>query len=305
MENRFHFIFWPLVVLGLECSAQVVAPGAQLQLVGNQFTFTEGPAADRDGNVYFTDQPNNRIWKYSIDGKLSVFMENAGRSNGLYFDKDGSLIACADERFELWRISMDRQVEKLAVDYRDSLFNGPNDVWVSPRGFLYFTDPYYQRDYWTRKAPGMQVQAVYLYRKGRVTRVDDDLKKPNGIIGTPDGRFLYVADIGDSKIYRYNIKRNGMLAGRQFFAPQGSDGMTIDEQGNIYLTGKGIDVYNPKGEKIAHIPVPSNWTANVCFGGPDNDLLFITATDKVFTLKMAVKGATRVAQHASPRQTPR
>ncbi len=283
------FAVW-FVLFAQFCAAQV-APDAQLQLVADHFSFTEGPAVDAQGNVFFTDQPNNRIWKYDTEGNLSVFMENAGRSNGLYFDNEGFLIACADEQYELWRISMEGQVEKLAVNYLDSAFNGPNDVWVSPTtGLIYFTDPYYQRNYWTRKSPEMQSQALYRYQNGQVVRLDEQFKQPNGIIGTPDGKLLYVADIGDRKIYRYTIQDDGSLSDKQFFAPQGSDGMTIDEEGNIYLTGRGVDVYNPKGEKIAHIPVPANWTANVCFGGRDRNLLFITASDKVFTLKMDVKG---------------
>lgn len=275
-----------LIELGM---AQVTADTA-LQLIGDGFSFTEGPAVDAEGNVFFTDQPNNRIWKYGTDGKLSIFMENAGRSNGLYIDHNGYLIACADEHNELWRIGKDRSVEKLADGYRDSVFNGPNDVWVSPGGLIYFTDPYYQRDYWARTEPDMQVQALYVYHDGQVTRLDDQFKQPNGIIGTPDGKALYVADIGDGKIYRYRIQADGRLTDKQFFAPQGSDGMTIDEKGNIYLTGKGVTVYNPEGEKIEHIAVPAGWTANVCFGGPDRDYLFITARDKVFKLKMKVKG---------------
>src|SRR5690606_10261678 len=128
--------------------------------------------------------------------------------------------------------------------------------------------------------------ALYRYDNGHVTRLDDQFEKPNGIIGTPDGKYLYVADIGAGKIYRSAIQTDGSLADKQLFASQGSDGMTIDERGNIYLTGKGVDVFSPAGEKIEHIDVPANWTANVCFGGPDRDLLFITASDKVFTLKM-------------------
>ncbi|GGG97724.1 gluconolactonase [Parapedobacter pyrenivorans] len=272
-------------------NAQVVSPDAKLQLIADNFKFTEGPAADAAGNVFFTDQPNNRIWKYDTDGKLSIFMEPAGRANGLYFDREGYLIACADQRYELWRIGMDKHVQKLAINYKDSLFNGPNDVWVSPSsGAIYFTDPYYQRDYWTRTSPDMHDRALYVYRDGRITRLDSQFKQPNGIIGTPDGKFLYVADIGDSKIYRYAIQANGTLADKQLFVAQGSDGMTIDDQGNIYLTGKGIDIYNSSGKKIEHIDVPAKWTANVCFGGVNRDLLFITASEKAFTLKMAVKG---------------
>ena len=290
MKNNIIFIVLLAVFTSFAGNAQVVATGARLELIGDNFKFTEGPAADAVGNVFFTDQPNNRIWKYSTDGNLSVFMEPAGRANGLYFDNNGNLIACADEQYELWRIGKDKEIEKLTVSYRDSLFNGPNDVWVAPSGKIYFTDPYYQRNYWVRTSPTMKAEALYLYQNGQVTRLDDEFGRPNGIIGTPDGKYLYVADIGDSKIYRYTIQTDGTLGDKQVFAPQGSDGMTIDAHGNIYLTGNGVDVYNPAGKKIEHIDVPANWTANVCFGGTDRDLLFITASEKVFTLRMAVKG---------------
>lgn len=291
MKRKIYLALALSIIAGHWSIAQVVAPEATLQLLADGFSFTEGPAADRNGNVFFTDQPNNRIWRYGTNGNLAIFMEPAGRANGLYFDQHGYLIACADQKYELWRIGMDRKVEKLAVNYRDSLFNGPNDVWVSPTGTIYFTDPYYQRNYWGRTAPDLAAEALYMHRDGRVTRLDDQFKRPNGIIGTPDGKFLYVADIGDNKTYRYTIGRDGSVTDRQVFAQQGSDGMTIDEKGNVYLTGKGIHVYSPTGEKIEQIDVPANWTANVCFGGPNRDLLFITASDKVFTLQMAVKGA--------------
>jgi len=268
----------------------VVAPQAQLQLIKDGFAFTEGPAADQAGNVYFTDQPNNRIWKYDTMGKLAVFMENAGRANGLFFDKKGNLIACADEKDELWRIDKNGSIEKLVINYRDTLLNGPNDVWVAPNGIIYFTDPYYQRDYWARKSPDLKVEALYSYQKnGKVSRLDANFKRPNGIIGTPDGKYLYVADINDNKTYKYTIQKDGTLADRKLFVEQGSDGMTIDDEGNIYLTGNGITVYSASGKEIAHIPV-SNRTSNVCFGGKQRDLLFITARDKIFTLKMNVRG---------------
>ncbi|MGV3762593.1 SMP-30/gluconolactonase/LRE family protein [Parapedobacter sp.] len=291
MKRKIYLTILLSVALGYNSAAQIVAPNATLKLVADGFGFTEGPAADPNGNVFFTDQPNNRIWRYGTNGNLAIFMEPAGRANGLYVDPQGYLIACADERYELWRIGMNREVEKLAVNYRDSLFNGPNDVWVSPQGGIYFTDPYYQRDYWTRAVPDLAAEGLYRYRDGQVTRLDDQFKRPNGIVGTPDGKFLYVADIGDNKIYRYTLRKDGTIRDRHLFANQGSDGMTIDEKGNIYLTGKGIDVYNPSGEKIQHIDVPVNWTANVCFSGTNHDVLFITASDKVFTLQMAVKGA--------------
>ena len=269
------------------------AAGSEPTLVAKQFKFTEGPATNKNGDVYFTDQPNDKIWKYSTDGKLSVFMEKSGRANGLYFDKKGNLIACADEQNELWSISPQGKVTVLLKDYQGQKLNGPNDLWINPKtNIIYFTDPYYQRNYWERKSPEITGEKVYSFNPGKTAPQvqDDNLKQPNGIIGTPDGKTLYVADIKDNKTYKYDIEANGKLSNRQLYVNQGSDGMTIDNKGNMYLTGKGVTVYNPAGEKIAQIPVPGNWTGNVTFCGKDHNILFITASEAVYTLPMLVKG---------------
>lgn len=270
----------------------LISPGAQVQLVSKQFSFTEGPAANKKGDVYFTDQPNDKIWKYDTRGRLSVFMDKAGRSNGLYFDKKGNLIACADEKNQLWSINRKGKVTILISEMEGKKLNGPNDVWVHPNGNIYFTDPYYQRPYWTRKLPEMEKQNLFclIKKTKRLIIVDSNLVQPNGIIGTSDGKTLYVADIKDGKTYRYSISEDGMLSNRELFVPQGSDGMAIDEQGNVYLTGKGVTVFNAAGNKLSQIDVPARWTANVCFGGARKDVLFITASESVFTLQMQVKG---------------
>ncbi|MGI8601254.1 MAG: SMP-30/gluconolactonase/LRE family protein [Chitinophagaceae bacterium] len=269
----------------------IVAEGATLQLISNQFSFTEGPAADTDGNVYFTDQPNDKIWKYGTDAKLSVFLQKTGRSNGMYFDAKGNLITCADEQNQLWSISPDKKITVLVNDFNGLKLNGPNDVWIHPNGTLYFTDPYYQRDYWERKKPEIEEQRTYMLHKGKALKIAaENFKKPNGIIGTPDGKYLYIADIGDNKTYRFTIETDGTLTNRQLFVEQGSDGMTIDNRGNIYLTGDGITVYNAEGNKIREIAVPAGWTANVCFGGKNKDQLFITASESFYVLHMNVKG---------------
>lgn len=269
----------------------LIQKGASLVQVSKQFTFTEGPAVDKKGNIFFTDQPNDKIWKYSADGKLSLFMDKTGRSNGLYIDKKGRLIACADEKNELWAIDKGK-VSVLLDNIKGLKANGPNDLWIDPKGGIYFTDPYYQRDYWTRKKPEIDKQNVYYLAKGakEVILVDGDLKQPNGIVGTSDGKYLFVADIRDSKTYRYEIQTDGKLANRQLFAPMGSDGMTLDSQGNLYLTGRGVTIYNKEGEKLGNIPVPSNWVGNICFGGKDRKTLFITASESIYTLQMQVKG---------------
>lgn len=268
----------------------VVAKGATLQEVGAGFSFTEGPVSNKKGEVFFTDQPNNRIWKFS-DGKLSIYMEPAGRANGMFFDKEGNLIACADEHNELWKIDKNKKVQKLVLNYKDTTLNGPNDVWVSPTGIIYFTDPYYQRDYWTRQQPDMKAKGLYMLTpNGNLTRIDTEFKQPNGIIGSADGKLLYVADIGDSKIYRYTIGNDAVPANKTAFAPQGCDGMTIDMQGNVYLAGNGITVYNKEGKKIDYITVPAKWCGNICFAGKKKDMLFITASEKIFTIKTNTRG---------------
>ena len=273
-------------------SLKLIGTKAKLIKVSGQFTFTEGPAVDKKGNIYFTDQPNDKIWKYDINGKLSMFMDKTGRSNGLYFDKNGNIISCADNKDELWRISPDKKVTVLLSNYDGHRLNGPNDLWIDAKGGIYFTDPYYQREYWDRKQPDIDGQKVYYLGKGKkeAVIVDDQLKQPNGIVGTPDGKTLYVADIGDWKMYKYHINEDASLSDRELLFPQGSDGMTLDNKGNIYVTGKGVTIYNKDGVKIGHIPVPGDWTANVCFGGRDRKTLFITAKESVYIIKMNIKG---------------
>jgi gluconolactonase len=262
------------------------------QLISKQFSFTEGASVDGKGNVFFTDQPNNQIWEYSIDGKLSLWMDSTLRSNGTYFDAKGNLISCADEHDQLISISPKKKIKVLINDYDGHLMNGPNDVWVAANGAMYITDPYYQRDWWTRKKPDLQSQDVYYLPKGSHTPVVvvNDMKQPNGIVGTPDGKYLYVADIAANKTYKYLIQPDGKLADKQLFCDLGSDGMTLDQQGNVYLTGKGVTIFNPKGEKIAHIDIPEPWTANLCFAGKHKDHLFITASKAIYILKMNIKG---------------
>ncbi|MFD1079536.1 SMP-30/gluconolactonase/LRE family protein, partial [Longispora fulva] len=237
---------------------QLIAPGAELKLLADGFAFTEGPATDADGNVYFTDQPNNKILKWSAqDEKVSVFMDNSGRANGLYFDKDGNLYAAADNRSELWKISDQKKVTIISKGFEGNKFNGPNDLWIAPSGGIYFTDPYYKRPYRNfQKQPIKEQKVYYLSPDQKQLKVAaDDLIKPNGIIGTPDGKTLFVADIEDNKTWKYTIADDGSLQNKTLFTNLGSDGMTLDEKGNLYLTGNGVTVFNPQGEKILHIPV--------------------------------------------------
>jgi len=274
-------------------SSRVIAPGAKLERLSGDFQFTEGPTCDKDGNVFFTDQPNDRIMKWSVEGKLSTFLQPAGRANGMYFDAQGSLIACADEKTELWSIATNGTHTVLAQKFDGKLLNGPNDVWVHPSGAMYFTDPYYQRPWWTYQKKPQPSEQVYRLATDHktVTKLTDDLTQPNGIIGTPDGKRLFVADIGARKTYAYDIAADGSLTGRKLFCELGSDGMTLDADGNLYLTGKGVFVFDKNGKQIEHIDVAENWTANVSFGGKDHRTLFITASKGLYAIKMKFAGA--------------
>jgi gluconolactonase len=274
--------------------ASIVKNEAKLVKIGSGFIFTEGPAVDKMGNVFFTDQPNNTIVKWSANsGQLNIFSDNSGRANGLYFDQNGNLLACADMDNQIWSFSPDGKHKVLLDSYDGKKLNGPNDLWVHPNGGIFFTDPLYKRNYWIRN-PERQQDGEYVYFMSqdgkKVERVETTLVKPNGIVGSANGKLLYVADIGGKKTYSYRINKKNQLIDKKLFAEMGSDGMTLDQKGNVYLTGDGVTVFNKKGVKIAHIPVTARWTANVCFGGADKSTLFITAMDGLYTIDMNVKG---------------
>ena len=286
-------LFIAYTTAAVAAESGIIAPGAKVEKLADGFKFTEGPAADAKGNVFFTDQPNDRILKWSVDGKLSTFIEPCGRSNGLCFDSEGNLWACADEKNELWCIDSAGKETVVVKGYEGKLLNGPNDVWIRPDGGMYFTDPFYKRPYWNRGPIEQDGQCVYFLAGDRkkLVRVVDDFEQPNGIIGTPCGKTLYITDIRGKKTYSYDIQPDGTLTGKKLFCELGSDGMTIDCEGNVYLTGRGVTVFDKTGKRIEHIAVEEGWTANVCFGGADMKTLFITASKGLFGLRMRVKGA--------------
>lgn len=286
--------FLALLLLNSFITAQdIVKEGESLSLVSDSFEFTEGPAVDKEGNIFFTDQPNDRIVKWDAKtNTVSDWMHPSGRSNGLYFDHQGNLISCADEKNQLWKIDSDKNVTVLVDKFEGKFLGGPNDVWVDPQGGIYITDPLYKRDWWKNRTPEVEKRRVYYLAPGSnsLTIVAEDLVMPNGIVGSKNGKKLFIADPGDKKTYVYKINKDGSLTDRKLFCEMGSDGMTLDNKGNLYLTGNGVTVFNKSGEKIKHIKIPKGWTANVTLGGPDRDILFITALDAVYTLKMKVKG---------------
>jgi gluconolactonase len=269
----------------------LVAPGATAQKLASSFRFTEGPAVAPNGDVYFSDIPNNRIHIWSTDGKLSTYRSESGGANGLYFDRKGNLYACEGGNRRVTVTDPHGKLAVLSERYQEKKLNSPNDLWIDPQGGVYFSDPRYG------KMEDMEQDGFHVYYvspdRRKLMRVTTDLVKPNGVLGSADGKQLFVADPGASKTYVYRIQADATLADKREFAPQGSDGMTRDERGNVYLTAKeGLVVYDPEGKKIATIAVPES-PANCCFGGADRKTLFITARTSLYSIPMTVRGQDR------------
>ena len=146
-----------------------VAPGAKLQKLAGDFKFTEGPTCDKNGNVFFVDQDNNRIMEWSADGKLSTFMQPSGYANGMILTRSGNLIACADEHNQLWSIAPDKTVTVLVTNYQGKYLNGPNDVWIAPDGAMFITDPFFRRTWWDHTTMALTNEEVYYLSPDRKT----------------------------------------------------------------------------------------------------------------------------------------
>ena len=265
----------------------LVKPGAVVKRVADGFGFLEGPTADSQGNIYFTDIPNDRIHRLTPGRRVETFVEASGRANGLRVDQDGSLIVCEMGNRRVTRIDATGQVSVLAEELGGRRFNSPNDLWIDPDGGIYFSDPRYG----PTDDKEMSGDHVYYIAPDRasVVRVADGLVRPNGLVGTPDGRLLYIADHGAGRTYVYRRGTGGTLSDRRLFVAHGSDGMTMDEMGNVYLTGQDVTIYDPDGESVGSIAVPET-PANLSFGGQDGTTLFITARTSLYAVEMTVTG---------------
>jgi gluconolactonase len=256
-------------------------PSTEPQLIVGEYTFSEGPIADTSGNIYFSDINAGRIYKWSPDGTVDVFLDGLNNPNGLAFNSNGMLIACEGGSGRIISISLQGEITVLVDQYDGIRFNEPNDLWIDPQGGIYFTDPAYQ------SAVVQDGEHVYYLSPdgSQVMRVIDDLVRPNGIVGTSDGRLLYVTDHGAGQTFIYDINTDGTLSNKQLFVSVGSDGMTLDADDNLFLTTPDqVQVFDVAGDHIQDIPVDENPT-NVTFGGEDGRTLFITARTKVYNLQ--------------------
>jgi gluconolactonase len=278
-------------------SIRGIGPTGKVTAIHTGFQFTEGPAADAAGNVYFTDIPANRIHKIDLDGKLSTFLENSERANGLMVDGKGRLIACQGGAGKVIAIDpATKAITVLADKYADKRLNSPNDLVIDRQGGIYFTDPSFGGTVTQDK------MAVY-YRApdGKLTRLIDDLILPNGVILSPDEKTLYVLPSGSPDVMAYTVESPGKISkGRVFCslakvegnARPGGDGMSVDTAGNLYLTHpskSAIQVVDASGKTLGLIQVPEG-PANCTFGGKDMKTLFVTARKSVYAIPMESTG---------------
>ena len=307
---------WFLVVLAACQRPPERPPFAAKVETAVSIVFTEGPAADADGNVYFSEIRGNRILKYTPDGNFTVFREPSGRANGLAFDPHGRLVACEGAGLptgeggrRITRTDLATgKIEALADSFEGKRLNSPNDLDIDAQGRIWFTDPRYGDQ------SGRELATEDVYRiesDGKLTRVltKPDIQKPNGILVSADGKTLYVADTSagpprESTIRKFDIQPDGRVTnGRvhySFGKGRGVDGMVLDIQGNIYgaagtTTGDpdnlaGIYIISPAGKRIGRIPIPEDAVTNCTFGGPDLKTLYVTAGKNLYRIRLEIPG---------------
>jgi len=272
---------------------QVLGADSDWHLVSSGHRFTEGPAVNAKGEVFFTDIPNNRIHKASLDGHVSVFAEDTGGANGLKFGPDGKLYACANGKKQIVAYDEAGKAETIARDVPS------NDLAVTHGGNIYFSDPG-NKKVW------------FLPKGGEPRTVDEGIGRPNGVLLTPDQSLLYVADTSGQFVYSFQIQPDGSLAHKQRYfhlhlvdgsTQSGADGMTVDREGRLYVTTEmGLQFCDQAGRVNGIIAKPQKaWLSNAVFGGPDFDELYVTCGDKVFKRKTKVRGVLSFQTPIKPR----
>lgn len=270
-------------------SAGSLAAGAP-ELLADGFELTEGPIADRHGNVYFCDIPNNRIHRWTLEGELELFRTDTGGAAGLFFDDQQRLYAAEGDNARITRMDEHAGVEVMVDQHDGRPFNSPNDLWVDPDGGVYFTDPRYGD---VSSLPQAGHFVYYLAPGADAARpIITDLESPNGIIGTPDGDTLFVADFRGERTWAYSIESPGVVASRRLAVDRGSDGISLDVRGNLYLTDeRNVSIHDSRsGELLEQIELPER-VFNMTFGGADRKTLFVAARTGLYSVPMNVRGA--------------
>lgn len=277
-----------------------VVPGTMATILGTGYKFSEGPAADPVGNIYFSDGGNDTIHFYPYGRPIQVFVSDSVDANGMMFNHRGELVSVEGALRQIVVFNT-RTAEKRVIvkKFGDTEFNEPNDLTIDTTNGFYFTDPYYAH----RKQGGtMKENVYYVSAAGEVTCVSEVCKRPNGIHLSLDEKTLYVGDNGTTRIYKYDVVAPGKLENETVFtelAP-GSDGMTLDSNGNLYVacSGNGVRIFSPSGDLIGSIDKQYgvNYVSNCVFGGPNFSILYMTSRDKFLGIPMKVAGKSRVPQ---------
>jgi len=284
--------------LFIDPAESMLEPGTRMERIVDSCKFTEGPAVDKDGNLFFSDGANNRIMKFSTDGKLSEHLNPYGRTNGMAFDIDGRLVMCQSTteggKRRVARLEKDGTETPLAETFDGKRFYAPNDLCVDAKGRIYFTDMNVGKE----KGEALASAVYRIDAPGKLVRVIDNLGRPNGIALSPDKKLLYVSDRSTQKLHRYKVTDDGALMPDgivyDFSPDRGVDGMRLDEKGNIWAAageGKttGLFVISPEGKLLLHHAVPE-FSTNLCFGGKDNRDVYFTATKSVYKFRSTVPG---------------
>ncbi|MCG7359644.1 SMP-30/gluconolactonase/LRE family protein [Roseomonas sp. ACRSG] len=288
--------------------ARVPNMTANLHRLYDKCHWAEGPAYFPAGRyLIWSDAPNNRMLRYDeTNDVVSVFRQPAHNSNGNTVDRQGRLVTCEHGMRRVTRTEHDGSITVIADRYQGKRLNSPNDVVVKSDGSIWFTDPTYgiDSDYEGNKAES-EIGASYVYRvdahSGEVTVVCDDFVKPNGLAFSPDESLLYVVDTGrthgpehPAHMRMFGVAEGGRLSGGKVFADSTAglfDGFRLDDTGRIWTSaGDGIHVYDPDGSLIGKVRVPEV-VANLCFGGPKRDRIFICGTTSLYSVRMFVNGA--------------
>jgi gluconolactonase len=273
-----------------------IGPTGKIIKLHGGFEFTEGPAANRHGNVYFSDIPANKIYKVDSNGKLSVFTDKSNHANGLMVNAKGEIVACEMDGRIVAHDPATRKVRVIADKYQGNRFNAPNDLVIDKAGGVYFTDPIFRAP---KPLPQDKLAVYYVAPDGNVTRLIDDLPNPNGVILSPDEKTLYVIPSGQAEMMAYPVESPGKIGAGKVFCtlkqPKGKkggggDGLTIDTQGNLYITSAlGLQVFTPDGKLLGIIAIPEQ-PANVDFGGRDMKTLYVTARKSLYIVPMCATG---------------
>jgi gluconolactonase len=314
-HHRLELLATAITLIGVMVPPSAVAQSPE---IATAVAFTEGPAVDRDGNVYFSEMVTQRIMKLSVNGVLTTFREHSNNANGLLIDPQGRLVACEGAESQRTGVLVKfkpqitrtdlrtGKMEVLADNYQGKPFLGPNDVTIDGKGHLYFTD-----------LPG---GAVYrIDGPGQLARIlaVPDIQRPNGIQISPDDKQLYVieangAEGGARMIGAYDLRPDGTVANMRvhynFYPGRSADGMSIDTQGNLYAsagmnqlrgtsetlaTKTGIYVIAPDGKLLKFIPIPEDFITNNAFGGPDMKTLYVTAGKTLYKVRTEIAGLPR------------